>query len=55
VRIMDRYASSMLIHSKTYCDIPEVVLDGETGFLVPERNIDTLSEKLEFLISLPPI
>ena len=50
MRIMDIYASSMLIHSTTYFDIPEVVLEGETGFLVPERNIGTLSEKLEFLI-----
>lgn len=30
--------------------IPDVVLDGETGFLVPQKNVLALAEKLELLI-----
>ncbi|MFH1459641.1 MAG: glycosyltransferase [Candidatus Omnitrophota bacterium] len=35
--------------------IPEGVLDGESGFLVPERNVDILVEKLKTLIENPQI
>ncbi len=30
--------------------IPDGVLDGQTGFLVPEKDVDSLAEKLEYLI-----
>ena len=30
-------------------------MDGKSGYLVPERNVDTLTEKLEFLVSNPSI
>jgi colanic acid/amylovoran biosynthesis glycosyltransferase len=29
---------------------PESLLDGESGFLVPERNVEALAEKVEYLI-----
>jgi colanic acid/amylovoran biosynthesis glycosyltransferase len=32
---------------------PEGVIDGKTGFLVPERDADALAEKLEYLIDHP--
>lgn len=51
VSIIEASASGMPILSTTHCDIPEVVVDGESGYLVPERNVDALTEKLEFLIS----
>jgi len=35
--------------------IPDVVLDGETGFLVPQRNTKALAEKLEMLIKDPSL
>lgn len=35
--------------------IPDVVVDGVTGFLVPQRNTDALTEKLEILISNPDL
>jgi len=35
--------------------IPEGVIDGKSGFLVPEKNIDALAEKLEYLIGHPEI
>jgi glycosyltransferase involved in cell wall biosynthesis len=31
--------------------IPEIVEDGQTGFLVPKRDVHTLAEKLELLIN----
>ena len=51
VSIIEAAASGMPILSTTHCDIPEVIVDGESGYLVLERNVDALTEKLEFLIS----
>jgi colanic acid/amylovoran biosynthesis glycosyltransferase len=50
VSIMEALASGMPILSTTHCDIPEVVKDGESGYLAPERNLDVLKDRLEFLI-----
>jgi len=33
--------------------IPEVIRDGESGFLVPERDVDMMSERLGWLVSHP--
>lgn len=33
----------------------EIVVDGETGFLVPPRNPDIMAEKIEYLLSNPEI
>jgi glycosyltransferase involved in cell wall biosynthesis len=33
--------------------IPEVVIDGVTGFLVPERNSTILAEKIQYLLDNP--
>lgn len=30
--------------------IPEIIEDGETGFMVPKRNVEALAEKMEILI-----
>lgn len=35
--------------------IPDVVEDGITGFLVPQRDVNALAEKLEILINNPPM
>jgi len=51
VSIIEASASGMPILSTTHCDIPEVVTNGESGFLVPERNVNALAERLEFLIN----
>jgi colanic acid/amylovoran biosynthesis glycosyltransferase len=53
VVIEEMSASGMPILSTQHCDIPEVVLDGESGFLVPEHDTDALTERLEFLVSNP--
>ena len=41
--------------STWHTGIPELVQDGQSGFLVPERNVDALAEKLEYLILHPEI
>jgi colanic acid/amylovoran biosynthesis glycosyltransferase len=50
VSIIEASASGMPILSTTHCDIPEVVIDGVSGCLVPERNSTALAEKLDFLV-----
>lgn len=55
VSIIEASASGMPILSTKHCDIPEVVLDGQSGYLVPERDIDALAERLEHLVLNPCI
>ena len=31
--------------------IPEAVADGETGFLVPERDVDSIADRIRTLLS----
>lgn len=53
VTIIEASATGMPILSTTHCDIPEVVRDGVSGYLVPERDIDTLADRLTQLTSNP--
>lgn len=53
VAIIGMSASGMPILSTRHCDIPEVVIDGKSGFLVNEKDVNNLTEKLEFLILNP--
>lgn len=55
VSIIEMSASGLPILSTFHCDIPEVVINGETGFLVPERNVEVLADRLEYLVSHPEI
>ena len=36
-----------------HCDIPEIIQDGVSGFLVPEHDVGALAEKLTYLIEHP--
>lgn len=53
VVITEMAASGMPVISTYHCDIPEVVLNNQTGFLVRERNIQELSIALEKIIRNP--
>ena len=53
VTIIEMSASGMPILSTMHCDIPEVVIDSKSGFLVNERDVNSLTKKLEFLILNP--
>jgi len=53
VTLIEMSAFGMPIVSTVHCDIPEVILDGESGFLVPEKDTDALSAQLEYLVTHP--
>jgi len=55
VVLMEAQAAGLPIISTYYTGIPEVVVDGKSGFLVPEKDVDVLAEKLEYLIEHPEI
>lgn len=48
-------ATGMPVVGFSHCDIPEVVQHGKSGFLVPERDVDALAERLTYLIEHPEI
>jgi colanic acid/amylovoran biosynthesis glycosyltransferase len=50
VVIMEALAGGLPVLSTLHSGIPEVVQNGESGLLVPERDVDALAEKLEYLI-----
>ena len=53
VSIIEMQATGLPIVSTLHCDIPEVVRNGESGFLVPEKNVDALVNRLEWLVQHP--
>jgi colanic acid/amylovoran biosynthesis glycosyltransferase len=55
VVLMEAQACGIPVVSTLHSGIPEVVLDGKSGFLVPERDVDALSSKLEYLIQHPEL
>jgi len=55
VVLLEAQASGVPVISTLHCDIPEYVIDGVSGFLVPERNVDSLVERLEYLIMHPQL
>lgn len=50
VTIIELMASGMPIVSSQHCDIPGVVIDGRTGYLAPERDVDGLCVAIEKLL-----
>ncbi|HEU4365550.1 MAG TPA: glycosyltransferase [Candidatus Krumholzibacteria bacterium] len=53
VSLIEMSASGMMIASSTHCDIPGVILDGRTGFLAPERDVDGLVANLRRIVANP--
>lgn len=51
VTIIEMAASGMPIISTKHCDIPSVILDGKTGLLAQERDVDGLYNCLRWLVS----
>ena len=41
--------------STYHSGIPEVIVDGKSGFLVPEKDVDALAERMEYLIERPQL
>lgn len=53
IALLDMAASGMPIVSSTHCDIPNVVIDGVTGLLAKEADLESLVGKLEALVADP--
>lgn len=53
VVLMEALAQGLPVLSTQHAGIPELVQDGESGFLVPERDVSALTERLEFLVQHP--
>jgi len=53
VVLMEAMAMGMPILSTVHSGIPELVEDGRSGYLVPERDVDALLQKLNRLIDNP--
>lgn len=55
VSLMEAMATGMPVVSTQYSGINELVENGVTGFLVPERDIDSLVNRTSYLIAHPDI
>jgi colanic acid/amylovoran biosynthesis glycosyltransferase len=55
VVLMEALSQGLPVLSTQHSGIPELVQDGKFGFLVPERDVDALAEKLEYLIEHPEL
>ncbi|MFQ5561451.1 MAG: glycosyltransferase, partial [Nitrospinota bacterium] len=53
--IMEAMAAGLPVISTYHSGIPEIILDADTGFLVKEKDVDALTEKLAYLIKCPEI
>ena len=55
VSIIEAAATGMPVVASTHADIPEVVVDGESALLSPERDVDALAQNLERLVTEPHV
>ena len=53
VVLLEAQAYGLPVVATNHSAFPETVLDRVSGFLVPERDIDALAERLEYLIANP--
>jgi colanic acid/amylovoran biosynthesis glycosyltransferase len=53
VSVIEMSASGMPVLATRHCDIPEVVVDGKSGFLVPEKDTAALAERMEHMVLNP--
>jgi glycosyltransferase involved in cell wall biosynthesis len=55
VSIIEAAACGLPIVSTRHSGIPEIVLDGQTGFLVEENNVGSMGERIAFLAMRPKL
>ena len=53
--VKEAMVSGLPVISTLHSGIPELVADGISGFLVPERDVDSLADSLAYLIDHPEI
>ncbi|MFH1062932.1 MAG: glycosyltransferase [Candidatus Omnitrophota bacterium] len=51
--LLEAQAEGLPFIATIHAGIPEIVLDGQSGFLVQEKDVDALAEKLNYLIKHP--
>jgi colanic acid/amylovoran biosynthesis glycosyltransferase len=51
--LQEAQAMGLPVLSTLHNGIPEGLLDGKSGFLVPEKDVEALAEKLNYLIDRP--
>lgn len=55
VTLLEAGAAGLPVVSTRHAGIPEVVVDGHTGFLVEERDVDGMAERMVRLLSRPEL
>lgn len=55
VSLLEAQASGLPVIATRHAGIPEIVRDGETGFLVAERDVDALTMRLTELVENPSL
>jgi len=53
--IIEGLARGLPIVSTYHAGIPELIQDGKSGMLIPERDVTAMVEKLEYLINHPEV
>jgi len=53
VTLIEMSAYGMPVISTRHCDIPEVIQDNQSGLLVPEKDVDALTDRIVFLAGHP--
>ena len=46
---------SLPVVATNWRGLPDIVVDGETGFLVPPKDAKSIAERLKILISVPDL
>ena len=55
VILLDAQAAGMPVVATRHADIPEYVVDGESGLLAPERDVEGLAERIIYLVDHPDL
>ena len=55
VTLIEMSGYGMPVISTQHCDIPEVIIDGTSGLLVAEKDVDGLTDRLEYLVTHPEV
>ncbi|MDJ0843284.1 glycosyltransferase [Crocosphaera sp.] len=53
--LQEAQAIGLPILSTLHSGIPETIVDGKSGFLVPEKDVDALTQKLDYLVKNPQV
>lgn len=53
--LQEAQAMGLPVISTVHNGIPEGLLDGKSGFLVPEKDVEALAEKLNYLVEHPEV